>query len=72
MISLCQTNLTKEINMSINNMSEFEEKPIDIKSELGESNYDKHPEGDSNHGKTKWIVLLVVCFISFFMGFFHL
>ena len=56
--------------MSINNMSEFEEKPIDIKSELGESNYDKHPEGDSNHGKTKWIVLLVVCFITFFYGIF--
>lgn len=56
--------------MSINNMAEFEEKPIYIKRESGESNYDKQPDGDSNHGKTKWIVLLVVCFITFFYGIF--
>lgn len=70
MISLCQTNLTKEINMSTNNMAEFEEKTIYIKRESGGSNYDKQPDGNSNHGKTKWIVVLVVCFITFFYGIF--
>lgn len=47
-------------------------KNLYIKIESGGSNYDKQPDGDSNHGKTKWIVLLVVCFITFFMGFFPL
>lgn len=56
--------------MSANNITESENKYIDVKSESGGSNYDKQPDGNSNHGKTKWIVLLVVCFITFFYGIF--
>ena len=56
--------------MSANNHTELEEKHFDSKSESGGSNYDKLPDGNPNHGKTKWIVLLVVCFLTFFYGIF--
>lgn len=56
--------------MSANNHTELEEKHFDSKSESGGSNYDKLPDGNSNHGKTKWVVLLVVCFLTFFYGVF--
>lgn len=56
--------------MSANNITESENKYIDVKSESGGSNYDKLPDGNSNHGKTKWVVLLVVCFLTFFYGVF--
>lgn len=56
--------------MSANNITESENKYIDVKSESGGSNYDKLPDGNPNHGKTKWIVLLVVCFLTFFYGVF--
>ncbi len=56
--------------MSANNITESEEKHFDSKSESGGSNYDKLPDGNSNHGKTKWVVLLVVCFLTFFYGVF--
>ena len=56
--------------MSANNHTELEEKHFYSKSESGGSNYDKLPDGNPNHGKTKWIVLLVVCFLTFFYGIF--
>lgn len=49
-------------------LKQFDNESLDLKCETNDSNYDKND--GSNHGKTKWFVLLIVGFITFIYGIF--
>ncbi len=47
-----------------------ENESLSVKNETGDSNYDNNNDDGSDHGKTKWIVLLIIGFIIHICGIF--